>query len=439
MKTLSLLPLLALLLTLPSLLSAQEKLNVPPDGATALFNGENLEGWWGLGTKHYKNYADLSEEDFAKMREGTLADINKHWSVKDGILINDGKGLYLTTDKMYGDFELWVDYKTVPRADSGIYLRGIPQVQIWDSTEEKKFGIGADKGSGGLWNNPGGSPGKDPAVLADKPFGEWNSFHITMVGERVSVELNGKLVVDAARMANFFEKKTKAPIPKTGPIQLQTHGGEISWRNVFIREIDGDEANKWLRENVDGDYKSIFNGKDWTGWKGPTGNNEVKEGSILAKAGTIYTEEEYEDFTVRFDFKIPPGGNNGLAIRYPGKGDTAYLGMCELQVLDSAHKKYAGLHAAQHHASAYGMAAATRGFMRPANEWNHQTVRVVGSTIQVELNGVRILDTDLNKLDPEKLMYPIERFKGRTNTKGHFGFAGHGAAIHYRNVEVQRH
>jgi len=288
MKTISLLAVLALLFSLP--LSAQEKLNVPPEGATALFNGKNLDGWWGLGTKHYKNYADLSEEDFATMHKGTLKDINTHWSVKDGILINDGKGLYLTTDKMYGDFELWLDYKTVAKADSGIYLRGIPQVQIWDSTEEKKFGIGADKGSGGLWNNPKGSAGKDPAVLADKPFGEWNRFHITMVGDRVSVELNDKLVVDAARMANFFEKKTKAPIPKTGPIQLQTHGGEISWRNVFIREIGGDEANAWLREHVDGDYKSIFNGKDWTGWNGPTDKNEVKDGSILSKAGTIFTK-----------------------------------------------------------------------------------------------------------------------------------------------------
>jgi len=93
----------------------------------------------------------------------------------------------------------------------------------------------------------------------------------------------------------------------------------------------------------------------------------------------------------------------------------------------------------QYHASAYGMVAATRGYMRPANEWNHQTVRVVGSTIQVELNGVRILDTDLQKLDPKTLMAPIERFKGRTNTKGHFGFAGHGAPIHYRNVEIATH
>ena len=105
--------------------------------------------------------------------------------------------MYLTTEKNYGDFELLVDYKTVAKADSGIYLRGIPQVQIWDYTKEGgKWNIGADKGSGGLWNNSKGAPGKDPVVFADKPFGEWNVFRILMVGERVSIWLNGKLVVD---------------------------------------------------------------------------------------------------------------------------------------------------------------------------------------------------------------------------------------------------
>lgn len=418
---------------------AQENLNEPPEGAVALFNGKNLDGWWGWGTKHYKHFAELDDEAFAKLRKDSMENVNKHWSVKDGILVNDGHGLYLTTEKMVGDFELWVDYKTVPRADSGIYLRGVPQVQIWDSTEEAKFGIGADKGSGGLWNNPKHWPGKDPLVLADKPFGEWNSFHIMMVGETVSVKLNGKIVVDGARMRNYFEQKTGLPMPSTGPIQLQTHGGEISWRNIFLREIPPEEACEWLRNRQDGTFKSIFNGKDWSGWKGPTDKNEIKDGAIHAKAGTIFTAKQYEDFTVRFDFKIPPGGNNGLAIRYPGKGDTAYVGMCELQVLDSEHPKYANLHPAQHHASAYGMVAAKRGYQRPAGEWNHQVVRVVGSTIQVDLNGTRILDADLDKVDPEVAMYKLEKFKGRTNTRGHFGFAGHGAPIQYRNVEIMEH
>jgi hypothetical protein len=108
-------------------------------------------------------------------------------------------------------------------------------VQIWDSTDKSKFELGADKGSGGLWNNSAGAPGKDPLVKADKPFGEWNKLHIIMVGENVTVTLNDKLVVDNARLENAFDKKE--PLPKTGPIKLQTHGGEIRWRNIFIRQL----------------------------------------------------------------------------------------------------------------------------------------------------------------------------------------------------------
>lgn len=215
-------------------------------GFVPLFNGEDLSGWWGLATEDPLKWMALPPEKLAEKRAASLADIQAHWRVEDGILINDGNGLFLTSDKNYSDFELLLEYKTVAQADSGIYLRGIPQVQIWDSTDEKKFKHGADKGSGGLWNNAKGSPGKDPLVLADKPFGEWNKLKILMVGEYVTVHLNEKLVVDHARMHNYFNRKKKDPqsIPESGPIQLQTHGGEISWRNILIREIDGAEANR---------------------------------------------------------------------------------------------------------------------------------------------------------------------------------------------------
>ncbi|NNM29075.1 MAG: DUF1080 domain-containing protein, partial [Akkermansiaceae bacterium] len=209
---------------------------------TALFNGKDLTGWWGLKTEDPAKWMALDPKKFAEKKQKSLEDIRKHWSVEDGVLVNDGQGLYLTTDKYYADFELLVDYKTVPKADSGIYLRAVPQVQIWDYTDPGKFKIGADKGSGGLWNNSKGAPGKDPLVLADKPFGEWNRFRIIMVGENVTVYLNGKLVVDFARMENYFNRK--GPLPEKGPIQLQTHGGEIRWRNVFIREIGAEEAER---------------------------------------------------------------------------------------------------------------------------------------------------------------------------------------------------
>ncbi len=188
-------------------------------------------------------------------------------------------------------------------------------------------------------------------------------------------------------------------------------------------------------------FVSIFNGKDFEGWAGPVDNYEVVEGAIICKkgkGGTIYTKEEYSDFVVRLEFKVPPGGNNGLAIRYPGQGDTAYVGMCELQVLDDNYDKVRGkLDPRQVHGSAYGMAAAKRGFQKPNGEWNEQEVTVKGSTIKVVLNGEVILDTDLAKIDPETFMGK-SKHPGLARTKGHFGFAGHSDPVAFRNVRIKR-
>ena len=201
--------------------SSSQAQSAPPKGFKALFNNTDLAGWWGATTENPRKYLALPADEFKKKHDASLDDIRQHWSVQGNDLVNDGKGLYLTTDKNYGDFELLLDYKTVPLADSGIYLRGCPQVQIWDSTETEKFKLGADKGSGALWNNSPGAPGKDPIVKADKPFGQWNSVRVVMCGTRVWVWLNGKQTVDGAVMENYYDRKL--PVPATGPIQLQTH------------------------------------------------------------------------------------------------------------------------------------------------------------------------------------------------------------------------
>ncbi|MCF7817526.1 MAG: DUF1080 domain-containing protein [Kiritimatiellales bacterium] len=407
----------------------------PPEGFSALFNGKDLSGWWGLKTEDPVVWMALPAEELVAKQQASLADIQQHWSVAGGVLVNDGHGLFLSTLKNYADFELLLEYKTVPLADSGVYLRGIPQVQIWDSTEQAKFKLGADKGSGGLWNNKKNQEGKNPLVLADKPFGEWNQLRILMVGERVTVSLNGKLVVDHARMDNYFDPKK--PLPRTGPIQLQTHGGEISWRNIFIREIEADEANQILASKGDAGFVSVFDGKSFAGWAGDTNNYEVVDGAIRCapnKGGNVFTEKEYGDFAVRLEFKLPPAGNNGLAIRYPGSGNPAYAGMCELQVLDNENPKYAKLDPRQFHGSAYGMAAAHRGYLRETGEWNFEEVTVKGSTIVVELNGTVILDTDLSTITEFK---GKEEHPGRIRKGGHFGFAGHKDPVAFRNIAIK--
>jgi hypothetical protein len=411
------------------------KLNQPPAGFTALFNGQDLTGWYGMASVSPADIAAMTDDQRAAKKKADTQDALKHWRVEQGELVNDGFGAYLATDKEFTDYELMIDYKTVPKADSGIYLKGTPQVQIWDFTEKEKFGIGADKGSGGLWNNSEGAPGKDPLVLADKPFGQWNHFLIRQLGARTTVYLNDKLVVDNATMENYWDRNR--PLFPKGNIQLQTHGGEIRWRNIFVRDIPADEANKLLQQKNQDGFVSVFNGRDLSGWQGEVDNYEVVDGAIRCKAGqggTLFTKDEYKDFVARVEFRLPRAGNNGLAIRFPGQGDPAYAGMCELQVLDTPG--YPGqLDPRQHHGSAYGMVPAHDGYLRPVGQWNYQEVTVQGMKIKVELNGGVILDTDLDNV---KEFMANSAHPGLRTPKGFFGFAGHSDPVEFRNIQIKR-
>jgi hypothetical protein len=168
-----------------------------PAGFTSLSDGKDLSGW----------------KDADKQAA--------FWKLENGVITYVGKGgKNLATAKNYKDFELWVDWKIHPNGDSGIYLRGKPQVQIWQNPV----------GSGGLYNNKGGSPGQKPLVVADNKPGEWNTFYIKMVGSKVTVKLNDKLVVDNAVMLD-------GNVPSEGTIELQTHGNPLYFRNIFVKEL----------------------------------------------------------------------------------------------------------------------------------------------------------------------------------------------------------
>lgn len=409
---------------------------IPPKGFVALFNGKNIDGWHGRPHFSPTKLAAMTPDQRKAQLDKWMIETRQHWTVDNGELVNDGKGPYLTTDKEYGDIEFHIEFKTVAKADSGIYLRGTPQVQIWDySLAGGKWNRGADQGSGGLFNNSKGSPSKEPRVLADKKFGEWNQFRIQQIGDRTSVWLNGHQVVDDSRMENFWDRRR--PLFAKGVIQLQTHGGEIRWRNLFIREIGPEEAARILRKRDADGFDTVFNGKNFDGWQGDVDNYEVIDGAVRCrpdKGGNLFTKTEYSDFIARLEFQLPPGGNNGLAIRYPGTGQP-HVSAVELQVLDSEHEKYSSLDARQYHGSAYGMAAAHRGYLRPTGEWNYQQVTVSGSTIRVELNGTEILNTDLAKITQHK---DGKLPPGVKNTQGFFGFAGHNDPVAFRNISIKR-
>ena len=216
----------------------------PPKGFRALFNGHDLSGWHGLNPHAV---AKLQGEKRAANLAQQRAEFPQHWRVEKGELVNAGTGPYATTDEEFGDIELMLEYQTVAGADSGIYLRGNPQVQIWDVNQRfdpAKPDRHPNKGSGGLFNNPQKTLGRDPILVADKPFGQWNKLEIRQLGARTWVTLNTRLVVEGAVMENFWDKTQ--PLPARGPIMLQTHGGEIRWRNISVREIGAVEAQKYL-------------------------------------------------------------------------------------------------------------------------------------------------------------------------------------------------
>ncbi len=399
---------------------------------TPLFDGKSLTGWHG---RPHLDPAKYAETD-AATREKWAAEVAEHWTIENGELVNDGFGPYLVTDESYGDMELRLKYKTVAKADSGVYLRATPQVQIWDSTDAEKSSLGANLGSGGLWNNSPGSQGKDPLVLADLPFGQWNDLRVIQLGARTTVFLNEKVVVDHAIMENYWNRERS--LAASGPIELQTHGGEIRWKDIEVRHISADEANSLLAAHAAAGFESVFDGKTLIGWAGATDDYEVVDGAIQCRdkrGGNLYTQASYDDFVVRLEFQLPPQGNNGLAIRYPGSGDPAYSAFCELQVLDDSHPSYAKLDPRQYHGSAYGLVATQRGYQREVGQWNFQEVTVIGPRVKVELNGSVILDADLSTVTE----FMADRaHPGLPLRSGHFGFAGHNDPVKFRHVSIRK-
>ncbi len=397
-------------------------------GFTPLLNGLSLDGWEGLVADPPKRAAMRPEELRAAQAEADER-MRAHWSVEDGVLIFDGKGESLCTARDYGDFELLVDWRIEKHGDSGIYLRGSPQVQIWDAEANPA-------GSGGLYNNQKGPSA--PRERADRPAGEWNTFRVIMIGERVTVYLNDRMVVDNTVLENYWERDR--PIYASGPIELQAHGNPLSFRNIFIREIPRGAAVPEITaaEKAEG-FVPLFNGRDLEGWTGDTDGYLAEDGKLVVhperKGGNLFTEKEYADFILRFDFKLTPGANNGLGVRAPLEGDAAYAGM-EIQVLEDGSPLYWDLRPTQYHGSVYGIVPARRGVLRPVGEWNSQEVTVRGRRVTVVVNGTTVVDADLDAASAGGTMDGRDH-PGLARERGHIGFLGHGSLVEFRNIRLR--
>ncbi len=400
-------------------------------GYVSMFNGKNLDGWQGFVDNPIRK-KKLSPYNLKKRQEEANKKMTECWSVKDGMIVFNGKGHNMCSVKEYGDFEMLVDWRITKEGDSGIYLRGSPQIQIWDTTLVK---VGAQVGSGGLYNNQ--KHESKPLLVADNPVGDWNTFYIKMIGERVTVYLNGLLVVDNVVMENYWDRSL--PIFAKGPIELQAHGTDLAFRDVYVNELNSNELNLTEEEKKDG-FKALFNGVDLSGWTGNKTDYKVINGEIVVKPengghGNLFTEKEYADFNYRFEFKLTPGANNGIGIRAPLEGDAAYEGM-ELQVLDNTAAVYANLEPYQYHGSVYGVISAKRGFLKPVGEWNSEEVIVKGKRVKVILNGEVIVDGDIAEASEMGTLDGKEH-PGLKRTKGHIGFLGHGSVVYFRNIRIK--
>jgi hypothetical protein len=401
------------------------------EGFKPMFNGKDLTGWQGL-VENPLARSKMRAVDLERKQAEANVMVPANWSVKDGCIWFNGKGDNLCSVGEYGDFEMLVDWKISKAGDSGIYLRGTPQVQIWDTS---RTDVGAQVGSGGLYNNKVNQ--SIPLKVADNPVGEWNAFRIVMIGGKVSVWLNGELVVDNVIMENFWDPQI--PIFAKGPIELQAHGTDLAFRDIYVREISEKDYNLTPEEKAEG-FVALFNGRNLDNWIGNKQSYIAEDGMIVIKpengsGGNLYTEKEYGDFIFRFEFLLTPAANNGLGIRAPLEGDAAYVGM-ELQILDNTADVYANLQPYQYHGSVYGVIPARREYLKPIGEWNYEEVVAKGTQIKITLNGTVIVDGDIAGPRDNGTMDHNEH-PGLKNKTGHIGFLGHGSVVKFRNIRIK--
>lgn len=408
------------------------------EGFVPLFNGKDLTGWKGLVENPIKR-AKMDAKTLAAAQVKADEAMLKGWKVENGELRFQIHGDNLATVKKYGDFEMLVDWMIIDdkkqNGDAGIYLRGTPQVQIWDTARVKD---GAQVGSGGLYNNQV-HPSK-PLKVADNALDEWNTFRILMKGDRVTVYLNGELVTDNVILENYWDRSL--PIFAEEQIELQAHGSPVAYRNIYIRELPRVKPFELSAKEKKEGFKVLFDGTNMHEWIGNTTDYVIEDGDMAIRpvpgkgsGGNLFTKDQYSDFVFRFEFQLTPGANNGLGIRAPLEGDAAYEGM-ELQILDNDAPIYKDLHIYQYHGSIYGTMPAKRGFLKPNGEWNYEEVIVKGPKIQVILNGTKILDADLTEARKNGAV-DGQPHPGLKRSTGHIGFLGHGSPVKFRNIRIK--
>ncbi len=356
-----------------------------PRAKSSLFDGKTLDGW--------------------TIEGGCKA------AVEDGLLVlKEGNG-WLRSDFSYGDFVLHVEWKAVKSADydSGVYVRTLAGGEPFP---KNSYQVNLLDGSEGNVKNLKPTIGTKGEIRQ----GEWNSFDITAVGDKLSLAINGKKVYDVAGLKN-----------REGFVGLQCEvdkGGEFQFRNLHITEIG---------------FRSLFNGKDLAGWEGGGEPAEkcwlVEEGLLVCngkKGPWLKSLDEFGDFDFRFEYQVSPGGNSGVYVRVPADGnhhrenDQLPPAGFEVQVLDDSAPQYGMLKDYQYCGSVYDICGASRRVCRPAGRWNSMEIRCQGQTVTVTHNGVVVSEVTEEK-------HPLIALR---KTSGFLGLQNHDTQVKFRNIRV---
>lgn len=289
----------------------------------------------------------------------------------------------------------------------------------WFTTDGDVFPVGSSTMTPFAPTSPDGRR-SFPNARHSRGSPEWNHYRIRAMGGEVRLWVNGHEVSGGTDC-----------MPARGYLCLESEGAPVEFRHMKIREIAADDGEEG--------FAALFDGATLDGWQGAVDGYEVVDGELRSKpgvAGNLLTTREFGDFELRFEFKLTPGANNGLGVRTPAAGDAAFQGM-EIQILDDGHPKYAAIEPWKVHGSIYGVVAAERGCLRPAGEWNEETVVVRGSHVTVIVNGTTIVDADTRAFRDGRPTLDGRPHPGLARTRGHVGFLGHGDVVHFRAIRVR--
>jgi hypothetical protein len=394
-------------------------------------------------------------EGFQLLFDGKRLSPNIWQNAIEGYPVEDGtivcrKGGNLLTVKEYGDFVLRFEFLLPPGGNNGVGIRAESpkkdaayhgmEIQILDNSDKKWKELKPYQFHGSIY---GVVPVKRNAEKNDyhKPVGEWNLEEITASGSRIKIVLNGETVVDAD-IAEF--KNNPTPDGKEHPglhrekgfLGFLGHGDPVRFRNIRVKEL-----NALTEEEKEEGFELLFDGKTVSPeiWKNDIQGYPVENGEIVCrtknhandKGGTLATIKEYGDFDFRFEFLLPPGGNNGIMVR----------GGTEIQVLDHFHECYKDLKPYQFHGSIYYSVPSKRvpeknDFHKPVGQWNYEEIIVRGTQYKVILNNETILEADVAELKGKPSLDGKEHPELQ-NLKGSLGFLGHGDPVRFRNIRVK--